>query len=73
MTQSIPYLVSTKGKVITLIIYGDDIVIIGDDMVIIGDDNVDIDKLQKQLPFEFEIKDLCEIKDFFRDRGCNME
>ena len=48
-----------QWKVTALIIYVDD-------MVITGDDTVKMDILQKQLTFEFEMKDLGELKYFLR-------
>ena len=46
-----------QGKVTPLIIYVDD-------MVITGNDVVEMDRLQRQLASEFEMKDLGELKYF---------
>ena len=51
------FLKHQRGKVTTLIIYVDD-------MVITGDDTIEMDKLQRQLASEFEMKDLGELKYF---------
>ncbi|PRQ49627.1 putative RNA-directed DNA polymerase [Rosa chinensis] len=51
------FLKHQQGKVTALIIYVDD-------MIITGNDTVEIDRLQRQLAFEFEMKDLGELKYF---------
>ncbi|PRQ56213.1 putative RNA-directed DNA polymerase [Rosa chinensis] len=51
------FLKHQQGKVTALIIYVDD-------MVITGNDTVEIDRLQRQLASEFEMKDLGELKYF---------
>ncbi|PRQ43270.1 putative RNA-directed DNA polymerase [Rosa chinensis] len=51
------FLKHQQGKVTALIIYVDD-------MVITGNDTVEMDRLQRQLASEFEMKDLGELKYF---------